>query len=182
RSRRRAHPDARRGGARVQRHTRAHPADRGEGAAQAASPLAEPQAQGLPGVANSAEWKEGRRLRRPSFCQSPLFVRVDMYRSKPRAPGRSEAKTSVRPSRESVGCASVPAELIDSSVGLPHTASRSSRLEVHRSVTAEPGRSEKKNASRASFRMVIRCSALALFNSATSIGVPNVPSFWRTLA
>src|SRR5207237_1088035 len=61
RSRRWPHAHARRSGARVQRHARAHPADRGQGAAQAASPIAESQAQGLPGI------RERRgAVRRPS--------------------------------------------------------------------------------------------------------------------
>ena len=51
RARGRAGPDPRGGRQGVQRHARAHPPDRGEGAAQAASPVPEPQAEGLPGVA-----------------------------------------------------------------------------------------------------------------------------------
>ena len=43
-----APPHARGGGQGVQCHSRAHPSDRGQGTAQAAPSIAEPQAQGLP--------------------------------------------------------------------------------------------------------------------------------------
>ena len=50
----------------LRRHARAHPADRGEGAAQAAPPVAVAQAQGVPGRPDVADAKdvrlEGRRL------------------------------------------------------------------------------------------------------------------------
>ena len=46
----RPRPHARGSGQGVQRDPRAHPPDRGEGAAQAAPPEPQPQAQGLPGV------------------------------------------------------------------------------------------------------------------------------------
>ena len=47
---RRAQPHAGRGGPGLRRHARAHPADRGQGAPQAAPPHSLPQAPGLPGV------------------------------------------------------------------------------------------------------------------------------------
>ena len=50
RARGRPRPDPRGGGQGVQRDPRADPPDRGQGAAQAAPPVALPQAQGLPGV------------------------------------------------------------------------------------------------------------------------------------
>ena len=46
---RRLRAHARRGGAELRRHPRAHPADRGQGAAQAAAPVAQPQAEGVSG-------------------------------------------------------------------------------------------------------------------------------------
>ena len=46
----RPQPHAGGGGARVQRHPRAHPPDRGQGAAQAAPPHPQQEAEGLPGV------------------------------------------------------------------------------------------------------------------------------------
>ena len=49
RRRRRQRAHARRGGPELRRHPRAHPADRGQGAAQAAPSVAQPQAEGVPG-------------------------------------------------------------------------------------------------------------------------------------
>src|SRR5439155_5755605 len=54
----RSRPDAGGGRQGVQRHARADPPDRGEGAAQAAPPVAVEEAQGLPGVTGAAR---GRR-------------------------------------------------------------------------------------------------------------------------
>ena len=47
--------DARGGRPRLQRHPRADPPDRGQGAAQAAAPEPQPEAQGLPGVADGVQ-------------------------------------------------------------------------------------------------------------------------------
>ena len=55
-------PDARGGRQGVQRHPRADPPDRGQGAAQAPSPVPEPQAQGLPRVSEECR-HAGRRGR-----------------------------------------------------------------------------------------------------------------------
>ena len=49
---RRLRAHARRGGAELRRHARAHPPDRGQGAAQAAAPVAQPQAEGVSGGKN----------------------------------------------------------------------------------------------------------------------------------
>ena len=54
RARGRPGPDPRGGRQGVQRHPRADPPDRGEGAAQAAPPVPQPQAQGLPRVGDGA--------------------------------------------------------------------------------------------------------------------------------
>ena len=66
RPRGRARPHPRGGGQGVQRHPRAHPPDRGQGAAQAAPPVPQPQAEGLPGVSagghtTASEQSNGRR-------------------------------------------------------------------------------------------------------------------------
>src|SRR6185436_1071546 len=51
----------------VQRHARTHPSDRSEGAAQAAAPVAEPQAKGLPRVSAFESCEKGAERRPSSF-------------------------------------------------------------------------------------------------------------------
>ena len=65
RPRGRARPDPRGGRQGVQRHPRAHPPDRGEGAAQAPPSVAQPEAQGLPGVGDGSAAYAGE----PRTCE-----------------------------------------------------------------------------------------------------------------
>ncbi len=73
RPRGRPRPDPRRGGQGVQRDPRAHPPDRGQGAAQAAPPVALAEAQGLSGVGTSAS----RGLSSPDIIGSMETVDAD---------------------------------------------------------------------------------------------------------
>ena len=81
RPRGRAGPDARGGRQGVQRHPRAHPPDRGEGAAQAAPPEPQPEAQGLPGV-GTVDHGSGRACARGGYHWGASIVRW-MWASNP---------------------------------------------------------------------------------------------------
>ena len=67
RRRRRQRAHARRGGPELRRHPRAHPPDRGQGAAQAAPPVAQPQAEGVPRRTHVRGRRRGA-FRRPFFA------------------------------------------------------------------------------------------------------------------
>ena len=80
RRRRRQRAHARRGGPELRRHPRAHPADRGQGAAQAAPPLEEPQDSGVSRGTNVGKTRERARSLLPFlvfasfFCFLPVSV------------------------------------------------------------------------------------------------------------
>src|SRR6266446_29635 len=112
--------------------------------------------------------------------------RVVMYRSSaPLPPGRSAENRSVRPSADRLGCASLASVLTGDPrlMGVDHGAPNAGRVATQMSCEppALPGRSDDRNSSRPSKRIVGRRSLPSLLSSSTRTAGPNVPPCPSTL-
>lgn len=111
-----------------------------------------------------------------SYC--PLDVRVDIQMSvPPNPPCRLEAKTSVRPLPERLGCCSAAVEFRASTfAGVDQESCTLRRVDVQRSAPPRPPeRVEKKRISRPSARSVAPWSvAIGSLSSGISIAGPRV--------
>src|SRR5438093_159229 len=112
-------------------------------------------------------------------CDGLLDVRVDIQRSvPPKPPDRLEAKTSVRPSPDRLGCCSAAAEFSGAPrfTGADHASWTLRRVDVHRSAPPRPPeRVEKKKTSLPSVRSVAPWSVpVGSLSSGISIAGPRV--------
>src|SRR2546422_42659 len=121
-----------------------------------------------------------RSLSASHFAVRPPDSRVVMYRSsRPLPPGRSAVNRSVRPSADRLGCASLASVLTGNPrlMGVLHGAPNAGRVVTQMSCepAALPGRSDDRNSSRPSKRIVGRKSLPSLLSSSTRTAGPNVP-------